>query len=129
MHEDKKLVPSPQWGRALAADWILNLNGQQNARRGSPHIRQTHKVSDRAAQKSDMFGSPNLAEQMWLFLNAKTLFLINRLGIVHFATSSGFFFSFLFFPFCLNASVRHASSTLSFDPWTPDESCLNSFTL
>lgn len=57
MYKDEELAPSPLWGLALAVDWILNLNGQQNARRGSPHILQTYKVNSRAAQKSGMFFS------------------------------------------------------------------------
>ena len=58
MCQDEELVPAPLWGLSSCcrpADWILNLNGQQNARRGLPHILQKHEVNGRAAQKSSVF--------------------------------------------------------------------------
>lgn len=48
-------VPAPLWGWS-STDWILNLNGQQNARRGSPHSLQTHKVTE-SAGKATFCGS------------------------------------------------------------------------
>lgn len=59
----------------------------------SRHIRSTVEQHRKAVCFFQVqLGSPNLAEQMWLFLNAKP-FLINGLNNVHFATSHQFVFS------------------------------------
>lgn len=102
---------------------------------GVCHTSSRHKVNRRAAaqkRKSSVSSpawQPPLPSQSrcdsFLTLSPP---LINRLNNVHFATSG----LFLFFRCCcvsLNASARHASSTLPFDPRTLSESCPNLFAM
>lgn len=71
----EELTLAPLWGlsaRLGLTDCILNLNGQQNARQGSPHfLPDTQGQQESYTEKSNVFLSPawqprpaSLTEQM-----------------------------------------------------------------